>query len=186
MAALQPFSTKVFSWFLVTIVALIAAFLVRGEYARKETVVGYLTPTSGTSKVFVPQQGIIREIHVKDGQEVEEGQPLLTVETSQIAANGRDVNADMLESLNSQQDHLNKQIVAEQKRGQSEQRRLTDLIAGVNAEIAQLEVRLGRKPSAPRFPRSLSHLHFASVRGALWPTPSLSANSWTRLSNDRI
>jgi len=69
-AALQPFSTKVFSWFLVTIVALIAAFLVRGEYARKETVVGYLTPMSGTSKVFVPQQGIIREIHVKDGQEV--------------------------------------------------------------------------------------------------------------------
>src|SRR5262245_29011780 len=53
VAALQPFSTKVFSWFLVTIVALIAAFLVRGEYARKETVVGYLTPTSGTAKVFV-------------------------------------------------------------------------------------------------------------------------------------
>jgi hypothetical protein len=52
VAALQPFSTKVFSWFLVTIVALIAAFLVRGEYARKETVVGYLTPMSGTSKVF--------------------------------------------------------------------------------------------------------------------------------------
>jgi len=138
-AALQPFSTKVFSWFLVTIVALIAAFLVRGEYARKETVVGYLTPMSGTSKVFVPQQGIIREIHVKDGQEVEEGQPLLTVETSQIAANGRDVNADILESLNSQKDHLNKQIVAEQKRGWSEQRRLTALIAGVNAEMAQLE-----------------------------------------------
>ena len=45
----------------------------------------------------------------------------------------------MLESLNSQKDHLNKQIVAEQKRGWSEQHRLTDLIAGVNAEIAQLE-----------------------------------------------
>jgi membrane fusion protein len=141
-ALLQPFSTKVFSWFLVTVVALVATFLVSGEYARKETVVGYLTPMSGTSKVFVPLQGIIREIQVKDGQEVEEGQPLLTVETSQIAGNGRDVNADMLESLNSQKDHLNAQIVAEQERGWSEQRRLADLIVGLNAEIAQLEAQI--------------------------------------------
>jgi membrane fusion protein len=141
-ALLQPFSTKVLSWFLATVVALGASFLVSGKYARKETVVGYLTPVSGTSKVFVPQQGIIGEIHVKDGQEVEEGQPLLTVETSQIAANGRDVNADMLESLNSQKDHLNQQIVAEQERGSSEHRRLTDLIVGLNAEIAQLEAQI--------------------------------------------
>ena len=106
---------------------------------------------SGTSRVFVPQQGIIREIHVKDGQEVEEGQPLLTVETSQIAANRRDVSADMLESLNSQKDHLNKQIVAEQKRGWSEQHRLTDSVAGVNAGLLNSRVRLGRKPSAQDF-----------------------------------
>jgi membrane fusion protein len=82
VALLQPLSTKVLSWFVALLTAGVVTFLVIGEYARKETVVGYLTPVSGTSKIFVPQQGIIREIHVVQGQKVEQGQSLLTVETS--------------------------------------------------------------------------------------------------------
>src|SRR5258706_5108158 len=40
-------------------------FLSIARFARKETVSGYLTPTSGTAKMFVPQQGFIKEIKVK-------------------------------------------------------------------------------------------------------------------------
>ena len=82
--------------------ALVVSFLFIGQYARKETVAGYLTPVSGTSKVFLSQQGTIKEIYVKEGQEVQKGQPLLAVETSQIAANGQDVNTTMLDTLESQ------------------------------------------------------------------------------------
>ena len=102
VALLQSLSIKVTTWFVTVTVALFISFLFLGQYSRKETVVGYLTPTSGTSKVFVPQQGTIRRIHINEGQQVREGRTLLTIDTDQIAANGLDVNATMLETLRSE------------------------------------------------------------------------------------
>jgi membrane fusion protein len=142
LALLQPLSTKIMTWFITIVVAVVLAFLFLGHYARKETVVGYLTPVAGTSKVFVPQQGTIKEIYVKEGQQIEKGQPLFAVETSQIAANGQDVNTTMLDTLESQQNLLTNQIAAEQERTKSEQERLTALIAGLETEISQLQAQI--------------------------------------------
>ena len=63
VALLQPVSTKILAWFLAAVVALILVFLSIAQYARKETVVGYLTPTVGTAKIFVPQQGFVKELY---------------------------------------------------------------------------------------------------------------------------
>lgn len=142
VALLQPLSTKVMTWFFTTAVALVFVFLFLGQYARKETVVGYLTPVSGTSKVFIPQQGTIKEIYVKEGQGVQTGQPLFAVETSQIAANGQDVNTTMLDTLESQRNLLTNQIAAEQERAKSEQERLTALIGGIETEISHLQAQI--------------------------------------------
>lgn len=139
VAALQPLSTKLLTWLLATAVALTIAFLFVGQYARKETVVGYLTPTSGTAKIFAPQHGTIKQIHVGEGEQVEEG---LTVETNQIAANGYDVNATILETLSSQQDLLKRQIAAEEQRTKSEADRLAAVIKGLETEISQLQAQI--------------------------------------------
>ena len=139
---LQPLSIKVMTWFITVAITLIMSFLFLGQYSRKETVVGYLTPTSGTSKVFVPQLGTIRTIHVKEGQQVHEGETLLTIDTNQIAANGVDVNVTMLDTLRSQKDLLTGQIAAEEQRTKSERERLTIMINGVEIEISQLEAQL--------------------------------------------
>jgi membrane fusion protein len=142
VALLQPLSTKLMTWFIAAAVALVITFLFLGQYARKETVDGYLTPTSGTSKIFISQQGTIKQIYVNEGQEVQKGQPLLTVETSQIAANGQDVHATMLDTLVSQRDLLINQIAAEQERTKSEQERLTALIDGLETEISYLQAQI--------------------------------------------
>jgi membrane fusion protein len=136
---LQPVSSKVLSWALAAVVALVVFFLSIAQYARKETVIGYLTPTFGTAKIFVPQQGFIKELHVKEGQEVAEGAPLLTIATAQIAANGEDVNTTVLEILALQRDVINRQVAAEQRRSASEHERLTAMINGIESEIAQVE-----------------------------------------------
>jgi membrane fusion protein len=136
---LQPLSIKIATWSITGVIALIISFLFLGQYSRKETVVGYLTPTSGTSKIFVPQLGTIREIHVNEGQQVREGQTLLTIVTDQIAANGLDVNAAMVDTLRSQKDLLTGQIAAEQQRTKSERDRLTAMIGGIEIEISQLQ-----------------------------------------------
>jgi len=138
----QPLSTKIITWFIVTAVAMIVSFLLLAQYSRKETVIGYLKPTGGTAKIFASQQGTIKEIFVEEGQEVEEGQPLLAIETSQIAANGQDVNVSILSTLEAHRNRLIPQIAAEQERTKSEQARLTASISGLEAEISELQAQI--------------------------------------------
>lgn len=142
VALLQSLSTKIIAWFIVAAVAIIVMFLFLAQYSRKETVIGYLMPTAGTAKIFASPQGTIREIYAKEGQEVEEGQPLLAVETSQIAANGQDVNISILSTLESHRNRLTYQIAAEQERTKSEQARLTALIGGLEVGISELQAQI--------------------------------------------
>src|SRR4030088_2350088 len=137
--SLQPISSTILSWSLAGSVAFLLCFLTIAQYARKETVTGYLTPTFGTAKIFVPQQGFIKKLHVKEGQEVAEGDPLLTVVTSQISANGDDVNATVLAVLAQQRDVVERQIAAEERRTASEHDRLASTIKGIEGETGQLE-----------------------------------------------
>jgi multidrug efflux pump subunit AcrA (membrane-fusion protein) len=136
---LQPISLKVITWLLASVVALSLFLLVVGQYSRKATVSGYLIPSAGTAKIFAVQRGTITKVHVTEGQEVREQQPLLTIDTTQISATGEDVNAAILRTLLSQRDELNSQIAGEAQRQASERERLTLLIQGAKDEITQLE-----------------------------------------------
>src|SRR4051794_38484726 len=170
VVSLQPLSSSILSWTLAGIIVLIFCFLSIAPYARKETVIGYLTPTSGTVKIFVPQQGFIKEIQIKEGQEVAEGDPLLTVVTSQITANGDDVNATVLTALTQQRDVVERQIAAEERRTASEHDRLASTIKGIEGETAQLEDQ--RKIQSERLQLSESFVSTGaklSASGALPP-----------------
>ena len=139
VASLQPLSTKVVVWFLATSAAVIILFLFVAQYARKEVAVGYLTPTTGTAKIFAPERGTIKDVHVEEGSTVREGQPLLTIETDQIAADGNDVNASMLNTLRSQKAFIAENINREEERTGSERERLRALVRGLGAEISELQ-----------------------------------------------
>src|SRR3954452_16420127 len=138
-ASLQPLSTKIVAWFLAVSVAMITLFLSDAPYFRKETAVGYLPPTTGTAKIFVPQRGTVKAVHIEQGSIVREGQPLLTIETDQIAANGIDVNASILNTLRSQKALIAENIKGEEQRTGSERDRLTALVSGLETEISQLQ-----------------------------------------------
>lgn len=142
VAALQPLSIKVAAWFLVGVVVVLLAFLCIAQYARKETALGYLTPTRGTAKIFVPRRGAIKEVHVEEGDTVRSGQPLLTIVTDQIAADGMDVNANQLETLASQKEILAKLVEAEEERAHSERERLGTAVRGLESETVQLQGQL--------------------------------------------
>jgi membrane fusion protein len=139
VVSLQPISSMILSWTLASLVAFILVFISIAQYARKETVTGYLTPTFGTAQIVVPQQGFVKELHVKEGQAVAEGDPLLTIVTSQISANGDDVNATVLAALARQREVIERQIAAEERRTASEHERLASTTKGIEGEIAQLE-----------------------------------------------
>lgn len=135
---LQPVSSKLLAWSLAAAVALAIAFLSMAQYARKDTAVGYLTPTAGTAKVLAPQQGVIKNVYVTEGQEVQEGEPLLRVATNQVADDGEDVNAAMLGILTTQKAALSGQIAAEEQRTASERERLTASLSTLVSEASRL------------------------------------------------
>jgi hypothetical protein len=70
---------------------------------------------------------------------VAEGQPLLTIDTDQIASDGSDVNAALLDTLLAQKDLLAKNIEAEEQRADSERDRLQLVVRGLESEIKQVQ-----------------------------------------------
>lgn len=139
VALLQPLSSKLVSWFLVASAATTICFLFVAQYSRKETALGYLTPTTGTAKIFAPQRGTIKRVLVEEGQVVQEGDALLTIDTNQITADGIDVNASMLDTLVAQKELLAKNMTAEEERAGSERERLSAHLRGLESEISQLQ-----------------------------------------------
>jgi membrane fusion protein len=145
VALLQSLPIRLMVWFIAAAAAAIIAFLFLAQYARKETVTGYLTPAAGTARIFVPQQGTIAAVHVEQGQRVGEGQPLLSVTTSRIAANGEDVDATVLAALARQQDQLTRQIAAEERRTESERDRLAAQIQGLETELGHIVAQIANQ-----------------------------------------
>jgi membrane fusion protein len=139
VAYLQPISTKVTSWLLVLLTVITFGFLSFAPYARKETASGYLTPTKGTAKIFAPRGGTITEVHVVEGVLVGQGQPVLTIRTDQISADGLDVHATLMANLVSLRNQLTNNIKQEEERLNSERARLQSLVNGLQQEIGEYQ-----------------------------------------------
>ena len=139
----QATSLKALSWLLIITVGLLIAFVFTASYTRKETVSGYLAPATGSAEMFVPQQGTVTAVYVSQDQVVKQGDVLLTIDTSQITADGIDVNATILKSLSAQKILLTSQLEAENRTARGEKERLTAAIRSGEAELAQLSSQMG-------------------------------------------
>ena len=111
---LQSSSAKMLAWLPTIAVGSLIVFICLAGYTRKETVAGYLAPALGTSSIFVPEQGTIT-VHVAQDQEVAKGDLLLTIDKTQLTADGLDVNAAILKSPALQKTLLTKQINEEER-----------------------------------------------------------------------
>src|SRR5438067_5479960 len=112
IALLQPVSTKLLVWVLTGVVTIAIVFLCFAQFSRKQTVSGFLIPAAGTLKVFPNREGIVTALYVKEGQQVKADDPLFTVATPEIAADGEDLNAAKLTALKHQKETLAHQITA--------------------------------------------------------------------------
>ena len=139
---LQSSSAKALAWLLTIAVGSLIVFVCIAGYTRKETVGGYLAPALGTSNIFVPEQGTITAVHVAQEQRVAKGDILLTIDTSQITADGVDVNATILKSLSLQKTLLTNQVNEEERTTRAEHARLTAAITSGQAELAQLSAQM--------------------------------------------
>jgi multidrug resistance efflux pump len=153
-----------FTLFIILILGLVfaggTAFLVRGVIPRFETATGYLEPAGGVVRVRAPRQAIVGAIHVRDGQLVEQGDLLVTLQSGQITEPGASAEAEIAAQLRKQQLDLEAQIAREHDWRANEERRL----AATVEELANDLVLLGRNMQTQRDQATLAQRNADRIR----------------------
>lgn len=92
-------SHAVLTYLLALFAFLIIAFFVFFETTRKSHIQGMLVPTAGVVRVFSNQIGTVKEIRVKEGQFVREGDVLLVISSERSSSSSRSTEVLIAELL---------------------------------------------------------------------------------------
>lgn len=101
-----PLSSWLFGSLLLGTVLAIIGFLSLAEYARKEQVPGYVTPSLGAAEVFPSRRGVVSRVHVSLGERVVAGDPLFSIAEQAELPEGGALSGAMAERLKSQMAHI--------------------------------------------------------------------------------
>jgi membrane fusion protein len=122
---------------LTVTVASLLGFLVYGQYARKESVEGFLEPDRGVIRVFSPRGGVITAIPVAAGQSVERDAVLFKVADLQSMADGADADSELLLHYGRERDSLTISHGREAQRFAAEGNGLRAQLTTIEMQIAE-------------------------------------------------
>jgi membrane fusion protein len=158
-------SYGVASWvltgFIVSVVVSGLIFICVARYARKETVVGSLVPTTGAQTLVASRSGIVDTVHVSEGGVVAANAPLVSITYGTLGSDGQDLAALRRQAADSEAEALAGQSRSALNvlRGQAEE--LEHRSRGVGVELAQL--RLDEEIAAQRVRLTAEALDAAKV-----------------------
>lgn len=107
----QPISIYITATAIFIIMLLIIMFLSISNYARKETVRGYLVPDMGLIKLYPNQSGTLDTLFVKDGVKVKKGDVLANIVLSRSQINGVDLSENIISILEQKRELLDRDII---------------------------------------------------------------------------
>lgn len=134
----QPVSFAALTLTVTSIVVLSLTLLVMGTYARSEHVMGHLVPSKGLVKIQASQFGALKQLYVREGENVFAGQPLADIQVSQNTFDGRTVAEKSLEALRRHEAVVASQIILEQNRLEIELGQLSSEFAEVRLRVQSL------------------------------------------------
>ena len=135
VVAAAPPSARLYTILILVIAAILVAILVFGSYATSAQVRGIVAYDAGIARVYPSAAAEIRAIHVRNGETVRAGQPLVTLSLAQ----GQDGVSSQLEQLANQDTELARQIELAAQIGTAEAASLTQQRISLGASIASLE-----------------------------------------------
>ena len=123
----------------VMLAALLIVFFAIFETTRKVPIQGMLVPTAGVTRVFSNQIGVIKEVRVKDGQVVHEGDILFVVSSERSTSDPRSTEALVSELLAQRRDSFHAELL--QAKTQMKYRRvaLQQRARDLQSEIKRLD-----------------------------------------------
>lgn len=124
-------------------------WLCNSNYARQETVQGWLQPTEGVVRLFADNNNDkIKRVLVQEGQKVLSGQALIEIKADRTLTNGNNLETELLEQFQLQATMLDQQLAHNQHINQS---RLADLalqqqasqkhISSIRRQLTTLDIR---------------------------------------------
>ena len=138
----QPVSFFVITAVFFMLTFILLTFLARGEFHRKENVLGYINPSNGMSIIRAEQGGRLTQIYVNEGDEVEIGQILFESRTDISTENGF-IAERRLENTDARLFELREQESAIIKRFELDRDRLKSQIVNLEKELQVLSNRRG-------------------------------------------
>ena len=138
VAAVPP-SSRLYTGLLLGVAAIIVAILIFGSYATSARVRGIVAYDTGIARVYPSTPAEIRQIHVRNGEIVPAGAPLVTLSLAQ-GANG--VSAQIAQ-IDNQDAELGRQIDLAADIGTAEGQRLAQQRTSLAAALSSLERQRG-------------------------------------------
>lgn len=124
-------------------VVVICFWLLTSEYARKETVQGWLEPDKGVIRIFAESAtGKIKRVLVKEGDYVEKGHSLIIVNGDRVLQDGTHMEDRLLQEYQEQKNILDSQIVRNQHIYQQRRTSIQHTIGSLKLENVQLQQQL--------------------------------------------
>jgi membrane fusion protein len=137
-----PLSLTAITLFLVVCTGSIAIFLTTATYARKVHAPGFLATRLGVANIIASRPGIITDLHVKEGQFVAAGTPLITISLEQTSEAGNGNRSAVLAGLRQQKANLDQQLDLETQATKAEAARLTNQIGELQSVIEDMKQEL--------------------------------------------
>ena len=135
VVAATPPNSRLYAGIVMAVAAALLLILIFGQYAAREQVKGVVSYDSGIARVYPNAPAEIRQVHVRTGQYVSAGEPLVTISLAQ----GRGGIGSQLSELARQESELARQQDLVSQLGSAETQALDRQRASLGAAVASLE-----------------------------------------------
>lgn len=140
----RPIASMPAPWWWIAVLCIaftagLACFLWVAEYARKETVRGWLVSEPGIVPISHSNFATVAHVRRKAGDIVRRGDPVLLLSSNDKLGNGIDATREILDQLHEQVASTELREALSREQFVSDHRALEEQVEGVNSEAAALE-----------------------------------------------
>ncbi len=134
----RPLSFSLITSCAIGVGASLAAFAAWGDITRKASLSGLLVPLAGSLGIAAPTSGVLAQVHILEGQAVQAGQALFTINTERVGAGG-DTGALVAQSLIAQRSSLESDKTLRTLQARQRLDALSERARSIGAELRQVE-----------------------------------------------
>ncbi|HEU4621595.1 MAG TPA: HlyD family efflux transporter periplasmic adaptor subunit [Burkholderiaceae bacterium] len=139
VSLVRPVPLWVFTCLALTCAIGLIVFLVRGEYARRERVDGFLELNTGAAKLQVPEAGTIAELYVKEGAEVAMGSPIARITFDRSTTSGSTASELVAREMNTRMTVLTREQEQARLLGAQQSEQLRKRMDDLRKELVQFD-----------------------------------------------